>query len=289
MKLCIVLALVLIFATSAFALEKKAYQMRDDFGTELQGTAALRHYYHMSCPEPSSNYWAFTGWDPGDIVGHCFTIGDQGTGGFDPADPGTCHELECIRVLDFAGYGTVYPGLFTIELDVYCGALECCYAAPLQHIWNSGPLETHFGWNFIYPDPYVCLSDCAVGPPYVDPYSVIVTMTMTGPDGVYPALGFDNPGSTVGDGCLLHDYGCMTMTIPRYACGSGMGNEIHSGYVGTFPFEYWPMQFFCDGLDTTLDCSQFGAIELAWTLYFVCDGPTANEPSSWGNIKSMYR
>jgi hypothetical protein len=33
MRLCIVLALVLLLASSAFGLERVAYQMREDFGT----------------------------------------------------------------------------------------------------------------------------------------------------------------------------------------------------------------------------------------------------------------
>jgi hypothetical protein len=292
MRLCIVLALVLILATSAFALEKKAYQMRDDFGAEpLQGSTTLNYYYYIPspCPGGSSWFWAYSGWAPGTVIGECFTIGDQGTVLAPPADPATYHTLTAIRILDFAGYGTVYPGLFTMELDVYCGQPACCDVAPVLHLWNSGPLECHFALNvFEIPGEGLCLTDC-YDP--AEPFNVVVTMTMTGTDASYPAVGMDNISSnlTNPDGCPMHDYGCLPAVFPRYACGAAQGPNVHSGYIGAYPFEFWPMDFFCDGADTTPDCTQFGAIEFCWRLYLLESGPTATEPSSWGNIKSMYR
>jgi hypothetical protein len=283
MRLCIVLALVLVLASSAFALEKKAYQMKEDFGTESLYDGMLSYYYYIPCPTYSW-FWSFTGWDPGDIIGSCFTIGDQGTGGNAPLDPAICHELEYIRILDFAGYGTVYPGRFTIEFDVYCSEAPCCgTAAPVNHIWNSGPFETAFAWNYFYVDPPLCLTACGeIGPTFV------VTATMTGTDGIYPQFGMDNISTAIEQGCPLHDYGCLPGAYPRFACGYG-DPMVHSGYIGTFPFQYWPPLAFLDGDDTTATGTQFGAIELAWKVYIICGGPTATEPSSWGNIKSMYR
>jgi hypothetical protein len=283
MRLCIVLALVLVLASSAFALEKKAYQMKEDFGTEPLYDGTLNYYYYIPCPTYSW-FWAFTGWDPGDIIGTCFTIGDQGTGPAPPLDPFNCHELEYIRILDFAGYGTVYPGRFTIEFDVYCAEDPCCgTAAPVTHIWNSGPFETGFAWNYFLVDPPLCLTPCGQDGP-----AFVVTATCTGTDGIYPAYGMDNISTAIEQGCPLHDYGCMPAAFPRFACSAGMP-MVHSGYIGAFPFQYWPPLAFLDGDDTTADGSQFGAIELAWRVYIICGGPTATEPSSWGNIKSMYR
>jgi hypothetical protein len=71
-----VLALVLVLATSAFGLEKKAWQLKDDFGVEPQYDGALQYYYYIPCPTYSW-FWAYTGWDIGDIIGVTFCIGDS--------------------------------------------------------------------------------------------------------------------------------------------------------------------------------------------------------------------
>ena len=75
----LVFALVLILATSAFGLEKKAYQMREDFGMAPEYDGALQYYYYIPCPTYSW-FWAFTGWVPGEVIGMGFAIGSQGTG-----------------------------------------------------------------------------------------------------------------------------------------------------------------------------------------------------------------
>jgi hypothetical protein len=82
----LVLTLVLVTATTAFGLQKKAWQTKDDFGTVPTYDGALQYYYYVPCPTYSW-FWAYTGWTPGDYVGMSFTIGDQGTGGNDPLDP----------------------------------------------------------------------------------------------------------------------------------------------------------------------------------------------------------
>ena len=283
MRLCLVLALVLVLATSAFALEKKAYQMRDDFGTEPLYDCYLNYYYYTPCPTYSW-FWAFTGWTPGEIIGQCFNLADEGTGGSGLCDPGICQKLEQIRILDFAGYGTVYPTLFTIEFDVYCAGEYCCGAvAPMMHLWNSGPLETGYAWNYFLVDPPLCLTPC-YSP---ENYGIVVTATHTGTDGIYPAWGFDNISTGIEVGCIMHDYGCLPALYPRGWCGGG-DPKVHGGYIGYFPFEYWPPVMFVDGRDTTPDYTQFGGIELAWRIYLICGGPTATQPTTWGNIKSMY-
>jgi hypothetical protein len=286
MRLCIVLALVLVLASSAFALEKKAYQMKEDFGAEPVYDGWINYYYYIPCPTYSW-FWSFSGWTPGEIIGHCFNMADEGTGGSGLLDPAMCHSLEIIRFLDFAGYGTVYPGQFTVEFDVYCADYCCDVAAPVTHLWNSGPYDSYFAWNYVYVDPPLCFDqvDCVDG---VNAKPFVITATMTGTDGIYPQFGMDNISTSIEQGCPLHDYGCLPAAYPRVACGAGTP-MVRSGYIGTFPFQYWPPLAFLDGRDTTPDGSQFGAIELAWRAYFICAGPTATEPSSWGNIKSMYR
>jgi hypothetical protein len=284
------LALVLVLATSAFALENKAFQVKEDYGTEPLYDCALQYYYYIPCPTYSW-FWAYSGWTPGDIVGMCFNIGDQGTGGFDPCDPGMCQRLEQIRILDFAGYGTVYPGLFDVEFDVYCAGEICCgTAAPPMHVWNSGRVVTHFAWNYflVNPPDGVCLTACCLEPqPGCSP-SIVVTATMVGEDARYPAWGMDNISTALEQACVMHDLGCMPADYPRGWCG-GPEPKVHGGYIGSVPFEYWPPLCIPDGRDTTPDASQFGCIELAWRIYVICDGPTATKPSSWGNIKRIYR
>jgi hypothetical protein len=283
MRLCIVLALVLLLASSAFGLERVAYQMREDFGTEPLYDCTLNYYYYIPCPTYSW-FWAFSGFTTGEIVGMCFNIGDQGTGPVAPCDPATCHELEQIRILDFAGYGTVYPGLFTIMFDVFCAPEECCGPThPFIHLWNSGGLETGYAWNYFLVDPPLCLTPCWS----MDTFSFVLTATHIGTDGAYPAWGMDNISSNLNGGCIMHDYGCLPAVYPRAWCG-GLVPKVHGGYIGTYFFQYWPPLCFCDGADTTPDCTQFGCIELAWRIYLICAGPTATTPSTWGNIKSMY-
>jgi hypothetical protein len=281
----LVFVLVLVLATSAFGLEKKAYQMRDDFGMEPQYDGMLNYYYYIPCPTYSW-FWAYSGWDPGDIVGCGFDIGAQGTGTAPPLDPLNCNHIEYLRVLDFAGYGTAYPGLFTIEFDIWCaeggpGALS---------LWNSGPVECGFAWNYFLVDPPVCVTEC-LGYCCADLEPIIlVTATHVGTIGKYPAWGFDNISTSLEVACVMHDYGCLPAVWPRGPVTPGVceGN-VHSGYFGTYQWEFLPPISITDGRDTTEDGSQFGYIELAWRIYVICQGPTSTEPSTWGNIKSMYR
>jgi hypothetical protein len=281
----LVIALVLVLATSAFGLEKKAYQMREDFGMEPQYVSALQFYYYIPCPTYSW-FWAYTGWDPGDIIGMGFPIGEEGTGGWPVVDPLDCQHIDQLRVLDFAGYGTAYPGLFTIEFDLWCWNPD--YPDMHMWLWNSGPWETGFAWNYIPVDPAVELCLCPWGGTHghhLGPV-VVLTATHTGTNGIYPAWGMDNISTSVEVACIMHDLGCLPAVYPRGAPGLG---GVHGGYFGNGGFTYNPPLGFLDGRDTTPDGTQFGFIELAWRLYIGCYGPTSTEPSTWGNIKSMYR
>ena len=104
-------------------------------------------------------------------------------------------------------------------------------------------------------------------------------MTMVGMEAGYPAIGLDNIGTSLYYGCEIHDVGCPTAVYPRDQCG-GAEPTVHSGYVGLSPFEFWPPLGFCDGLDTTGDCSQFGFVEWVLTLDIGCSGPSGVEAST---------
>jgi hypothetical protein len=281
------LVLLLVIATSVFGFEKRAYQFREDFGTEPLYDCVLQYYYYIPCPTYSW-FWAYSGWSPGDVIGTFFLIGDDPSmGGYAACDPCNCQELAALRVLDFAGYGTVYPGLFTVEFDVYCADQYGCPTGP--SFWNSGPWETHFGWNYIPYDPPLCLTQqcCNVypGPPPCYP-RILITATMAGSDGEFPGWGFDNICTPLSEGCDMTDIGGNAALYPRPAV-SHYGT-MHSGYYGV-GFTYCPPLCICDGGDTTEDCSECGCIELAWTIYLDCNGPTATDPTTWGNIKSIYK
>jgi hypothetical protein len=285
------LVLVLVLATSAYCLEKKALQMREDFGTQPLYDCYMSYYYYIPCPTYSW-FWMYTGWNPGDTVGEFFVVGDPSMGrtgsGCPPylsCDAFNAHTIEQIRILDFAGYGTLYPGLFTVEFQIWCSDDRGCPLAPA--LWSSGPQEfCAGGWNYIpvTADPPICVTRCATQPNYGYP-RFLVTATMTGTDATYPAWGMDNISTPVDDACAMHDTGCCPALYPRPTVSHY--NTIHSGYYGP-NFTYCPPYWFLDGRDTT-DGTVYGFIELAWRVYLVNSGPTATKPSTWGNIKSMYR
>ena len=278
----VALALVLVLATSAFGLEKKAFQLRDDFGTEPLIDCFQRYYYYIPCPTYSW-FWGVYGHTCGDIWGAWFKIGDLATGA-SGCDPDNCMDLAIIRVLDFAGFGIYYPGLFTVDFDVYCADADGCPVGP--SLWTSGPFETGPGWNYVYVDPPISICECVV---QADPPSaprILVTATHTGTECTYPQWGMDNISTAIEVGCVMHDYGCLPGLYPRPMVSNWA--EMHSGYYGNTTI-VCPPAYYCDGRDSSPNCDIYGLIELAWTVYITCSGPTANEPSSWGNIKSMYR
>ena len=287
--ICSCLLLVLAAAVFGLDLEKRAYQMREDFGSAPLYDCTLNYYYYIPCPTYSW-FWGFTGWDHGDIVGHWFDLHDftmfySGCPDYVACTPCNCYQLEQFRVLDFAGYGTIYPGLYEVQFDIYCSDEQGCPIGP--PLWTSLPWVTAFGWNYIPVNGGAGISLCECVPP--DPALLprfLITATHVGADGGYPEWGSDNISGPVETACLLHDYGCCPALFPRPEVSHYP--IIHSGYYGP-GFLYCPPLWFCDGADETPDCSQYGFVELAWRVYVICSGPTGTDPSTWGNIKSMYR
>jgi len=290
MRVITVLALVLVLATSVYGFEKKAFQMREDFGTEPLYNCYLNYNYYIPCPTYSW-FWSYTGWSANDMIGEFFTVGDPsmftstGCPPYTTCDPLMAHTIEQFRILDFAGYGTIYPGLFTVAFDIWCSNAEGCPVG--ASLWNSGPVEFCVGgWNYIDVNPDLCLTNCyseLVGGIKSAP-RFLITATMIGTTPTYPAWGMDNLSTPVTYPCAMHDYGCCPALYPRPTFSHY--TTIHSGYYGV-DFAYCPPAWFLDGRDSTGDV--YGFIELAWRVYMANSGPTAVEPSTWGNIKSMYR
>jgi hypothetical protein len=283
---------VLALAASAYGSERqpKAVQMREDFGTEPLYDCYMNYYYYIPCPT-SSWFWSFSGWPIGAKLGVFYTIGDASMGraasGCPPyldCDPCGAHVLEQFRMLDFAGYGTVYPGLFTVKFDVWCSDAHGCPVGP--SLWTSGPVEfCAHGWNYVVVTPQLCLSDC-----YTELQGSIkcyprflITSTAIGSVATYPQWGCDNLSTPLGLACLMHDTGCCPALYPRPYVSHY--STIHSGYYG-INFEFCPPQWFLDGADTVGNVTGF--IELAWRVYLKSIY-TATEQTTWGNIKSMYR
>jgi hypothetical protein len=283
MKVCIALTVAILLATPAFAFEKKSYTMRDDFGSEPVADCYMSYYYYVPCPTYSW-FWGFYGWSQGDVIGTFFMMGDVSTFTGAPCDPMICFRPVHIRVLDFAGYGSIYPGLYTVEFDIYCADEQGC---PVGHaVWSSGPYETGFAWNYV-PVTGICLPMCAVQfDPMLSYVRMLVTATMVGTDCTYPQWGFDNISTPALGGCEFHDYSCLGALYPRPY--SSHYETIHSGYYGP-GLSYCPPRWFCDGRDTSPEFDQYGYVEAAWRIYMACEGPTSGEPSTWGNIKTMYR
>jgi hypothetical protein len=290
MRSLLIAVIVVCVAASAYGLEKKAAQMREDFGTEPLYECYMNYYYYIPCTT-NSWFWQFSGWRPGQVIGEWFRIGDPSMGRAGSGCPPylNCHPcetgvIEQFRVLDFAGYGTVYPGLFTVNFDIWCADANGCPVGP--SLWTSGPKEfCAAGWNYISLSPLVPISLC-----YTEIQGnlkcyprILITATHTGTLATYPAWGFDNISTPVGLSCTMHDNGCCPALYPRPQVSHY--TTMHSGNYGV-AFANCPPQWFLDGGDSV--GNTFGCVELAWRVYgkYMFN---ATEPSTWGNIKSIYK
>lgn len=276
----VTMLMVLGLAAGAEAIDKVPYKLKEDFGIEPLAGCNLQYYYYIPCPT-FSWFWGFSGWSVGDIIGQFFTVGDSPTGNNSACNPGDCHDLTGFSFIDFAGYGTVYPGFFTVEFEIFCSDEFGCPVG--NAIWSSGPYESHFSWNDVVVSPAVVLTDCSTAPGPSAPRFLLIARH-TGSDASYPAWGFDNISWPLRDACSMHDFGCLPALYPRpYSSHYG---EIHTGYYGV-DFEFCPPYGFLDGEDTTLDGSMYGFVELAFKIALECNGPS-NAPTSWSRVKSMY-
>ena len=278
---------------NALAGERPNYVLVEDSdGSPLADDQYLRYHYHIPCTEDLRAWYDH--WPrlekpaKGYVIGTFFTIGDISMGLAAPADPTTCHLISGFRVIDFLGVGCVYPeyeGYATVEFDVYCADEIGCPIGP--SLWNSGPIETCPGWNYIEISPPISMCGCCIneGPPPTAP-RVLLTATHIGTYEWWPRWGIDNISFSVDDGLEMHDLGCHPALYPRPY--NSHYSTMHSGYYGP-AFEYCPPRWFRDIGDQTPDATFYGYCELAWRLFVECAGPSATAGTTWGTIKSMYR
>jgi hypothetical protein len=263
-------------------------------GRRLRVPAAVRLLYELLLLHSLSNIVLVPA---GEVIGEMFTVGDPSMGREGSGCPPylNCqrccdHGLERFRVLDFAGYGTIYPGLFTVNFNIWCSDANGCPVGP--SLWASGPTEfCTAGWNYIAVTPLLDLGNC-----YTQLQSnlkcyprFLITATHTGISANYPAWGFDNVSTPLGLSCAMHDNGCCPALYPRPQVSHYPA--IHSGDYGV-AFEHCPPQWFTDGADSVGNV--YGFIELAWRVYvrniYTCCCPDeATEPTTWGAIKAMYK
>jgi len=278
------MATLLVITCPAAAYESTEYRLRDDFGMEPLYDCYMNYYYYAPCPTYAW-FWSIKGWEHGDIVGKWFQVGDISTATGQACDPAECHTLDQIRVLNFNGYGAGHGCMWCVDFDVYCCDEQGCPIGP--PLWSRGPWKLDFAWQYIPVDPPICLTGCSVNPgsPQSAP-RILVTATHTGTDPTFPEWGFDNISYMVETGCEFHDYSCLPALYPRPY--NSFYPTMHSGYYGQ-NFGYSPPLWFPDQRDTTPSAIMYGHVELAWRIYLTCSGPTNVEPTTWGNIKSMYR
>jgi hypothetical protein len=284
MKALLTVAIVIGLAASACGSEMKAFQMREDYGTEPLYQCYMQYYYTIPCPT-NSWFWSYSGGVPGDTWGVFFTVGDptMHLPGCDP-DYSACypyndHTIEQFRVLDYAGYGTIYPGISSVVFNIWCSDAQGCPVGP--PLWTSAQVDFCQGWNYISLPHGVAVTGCATeGMGYP---RFLITSTFVGTT-IAPFWAFDNISTPLGLGCAMHDQGCCPALYPRPAVSHY--STMHSGYYGA-DFRYCPPVWVLDGGDTVGDVA--GYIELAWRVYLLNTGPDATVPSTWGSIKSMYR
>ncbi|HVP57891.1 MAG TPA: hypothetical protein VMU02_07310 [bacterium] len=298
MKLLAIGLAAILLATTASASgeyhparQLKAFQMREDYGTAPLSDCYMNYYYYIPCPT-NSWFWMFEFDWPGDMAGVFYTIGDPSMGsagaGCPPyvsCDPCGAHVLEQFRILDYAGYGTLYPGLFTVKFDVWCCDELGCPVGP--SLWTSGPVEfCNAGWNYVQVTPQLCLTNCYTqlqGPTKCYP-RFLITQTSIGTCCTYPAWGVDNISSPLKQRCAMHDVGCCPALYPRPLVS--YYSRIHTGIYRWGGTRFCPPFWLMEPADTVGNV--LGYLELAWRVYLK-NIYTNTEPSTWGSIKSMYK
>ena len=113
--LLVTLTVLFAGASTVSGFDKKAFRMREDFGAEALYDCYIQYYYYMPCPTYSW-FWGISN-EGKDTYGVFFMVGDVSMGSGQACDPLLCFSPYTLRVLDFAGYGTAYPGLFSVKFE----------------------------------------------------------------------------------------------------------------------------------------------------------------------------
>lgn len=272
-------------AVPLLAATQKAYLMRDDYGVESLSDCYLNYYYYIPCPSYSW-FWLGDGFNPGDIIGEWFSIGDLSMDAGGMCDPATCFSLERIRILEFTGYANYpgkYQGLFDVEYDVYCADEYGCPVGP--PLWHDNTISTEPGWTYIDFVPPLSLCSCVTQPGTAP--RVLFTITHIGRSCDYLAWGLDNISTPVERGCAMHDRGSFPALYPRPH--NSHYPTMHSGCYGNGAFQYCPPEWFRDSRDSTPDATLYGYCDLAMRVYISCTGPSQVQPVTWGSIKTLYK
>jgi hypothetical protein len=144
-----VLVAMVVFATSALALEKTAARLTDDSrGDDWNANTTVTVFYYNYC---TGWIWILSGFSIGDQFGVCFDGCDAGilTGmwmlNWDSGAP--------------SGYG------FTGTLKVYCVDDQCCKISLLaDQPWLPGTMWNFYAWNVCVPPKFAIMAQVAAPP-----------------------------------------------------------------------------------------------------------------------------
>ncbi|MFH1313261.1 MAG: hypothetical protein ABIJ00_08535 [Candidatus Eisenbacteria bacterium] len=287
----ITLWVVLICVPVGTILAQRAFQLKEDYELDPLSDCALQYYYYIPCPTYSW-FWSYYYWDIGDVAGSWFDIGDLSTGGFGACDPTDCHTLDQIRILNSGvvcqgPFGQSYPGAY-VHFEVHCADEIGRPVGPTLWRSNTMLLDT-YGWNYIDVDPPISICGCAIdpGPPASTPRILVTIAVHPGTAPWCMELGADNISDAIGEGCDMHDDGCLPALYPRPHVG--YYPTMHSAFYRQMGTVYDPPKLIRDRNDTTPDRTQYGYVELAWRIYLTCSGPSERYSTTWGGVKSLYR
>ncbi|NNE43619.1 MAG: hypothetical protein HKN12_05385, partial [Gemmatimonadetes bacterium] len=120
-----VLAAMVVFATSALALEKTSMKMTEDRGDDWGATNTVSIAYYNNC---TGWGWVWSGWSPGESFGVCYDAGSAGC------------TLNTTWALTFSPAPSGYGFTGTIQVEDAC---DCSGSVLASQPYLGGPS----GWN----------------------------------------------------------------------------------------------------------------------------------------------
>lgn len=230
-----VLSVMLVLATSSFALEKTAVRMTDDNragGWSAVGTCSVKYYNFCT-----GWLWVWSGWGAGDVLGACFD---------------TCCPTSEATTLVTSWHYIFSPGPsgygFTGTIQVNAATTDCCpTGAPIaQQVW----LPAASGWN-----AYQWAS-------VVVPPKFIISTTWPGPTNNPTATATDHPaaGPTGPQACgYCYPLNRATHTFyygpnGTYCPGAGLNDGICNAEL------VWDVELYCTNV-ISVEESSWGSIK----------------------------